>query len=62
MKAKQWVGPAYWNTMGDESAYCPKFIGPNTVLYGGGVQESLQSLQNYIYYGGTGVDVATNAD
>jgi NDP-sugar pyrophosphorylase family protein len=61
-RAKQWVGPAYWNTLGDESSYCPKFLGPNAVVYGGGIKEDLQSLHNYIYYGGTGMEAGPNSD
>jgi N-acetyl-alpha-D-muramate 1-phosphate uridylyltransferase len=59
---RQWVGPAYWNTWGDESAHCPNFLGPNAVVYGGGINESLPSIQNSIHFGGAGVEVGPSSD
>ncbi|MGK5084901.1 sugar phosphate nucleotidyltransferase [Bdellovibrionota bacterium FG-1] len=33
-RTSQWVGPAYWNSLGDSTATAPENFGPQAVLYG----------------------------
>ncbi len=49
-RAKEWIGPAYWNTLLDETGKCPSSLGPNVVVYGGSWLESEIQTKNFISY------------
>lgn len=39
LNTDEWVGPAYWNPLRDETTQVPRWLGPRAVLYGVGSAE-----------------------
>ena len=47
----EWVGPAYWSSLGDSTAIAPQVLGPNAMVYGALASELSVSTSGLAYRG-----------